>query len=79
MALSNVELARKIDELPDKLIKRLDDRYYKKEEVDDKLTLYVSKGTFTIVASTISFFMFILGAIGGFIIQLWTTLNGVIK
>ena len=80
MGLTNKELAQKIDELPDKLVRRLDDRYYKKGEVDDKFIsadkIYVKKETVAIVGSVLSLFMMILGGIGGYIIQLWIGLNG---
>lgn len=76
MSLTNKELAKKIDDLPDKLIERLDDRYYKKEDVDNKFLLYVKKETVVIVTSVVSFMIFVLGAIGGFIVNLWLNLNG---
>ena len=73
MALTNEELADKIDRIPEELIKRLDDRYYKKEDADK---IFLKKETFAVVSSVLSFFIFILGVIGGFIINVWTALNG---
>lgn len=69
------ELAKEIDNLPDRFIERLDDRYYKKKEIDLKLDRYVLKSTVAIVSSVLSFFIFILGAIGGVMATIWTTIK----
>lgn len=57
---SNKELARKIDDLPDEIIKRLDDRYLKQVDAAEE---YISRRDGGVIAGFLTLAAVIAGAV----------------